>query len=125
MPKYRVQIEVSDLEELRRLLYPEERSASAGVSGVYIIRAKTAVTTACQQVLRCRMNVALAIIEGVLDEIAEVARTTPYPEEEEEANKALKIVSELAEKLSTNQIEAVNFCCKWMGRTKCQASCTP
>jgi microcompartment protein CcmL/EutN len=125
MPKYRVQIEVSDLEELRRLLYPEEKRAKAGTSGIYIVKAKTAVTTACEQVLRCRTNIASTIIEGALEEIAEIARTTPYPEEEEEANRALKIISELAEKLGTDQTEAVNFCCKWMGRTKCQVSCTP
>ena len=124
MPKYRVQIEVSDLEELRRLLYPEERKAKAGVSGVYIIEAKTAVTTACEQVLRCRMNIASDIVEGVLRELAEIMRTTVYPEEEEEVNRALKIVSELAEKINTNQIEAINFCCKWMGRSRCQVQCT-
>ena len=124
MPKYRVQVEVSDLEELRRLLFPEERKAKAGTSGVYIVRAKTAVTTACEQVLRCRMNIASTIIEGALEEIAEVARTTPYPEEEEEANRALEIINKLAEKLGTDQTEAVNFCCKWMGRTKCQVQCT-
>jgi len=124
MPKYRVQIEVSDLEELRRLLYPEEKKAKAGVSGVYIIEAKTAVTTACEQVLRCRMNIASDIVEGVLRELAEIMRTTVYPEEEEEVNRALKIVSELAEKINTNQIEAINFCCKWMGRSRCQVQCT-
>jgi len=124
MPKYRVQIEVSDLEELRRLLYPEEKKAKAGVSGVYIIEAKTAVTTACEQVLRCRMNIASDIVEGVLRELAEIMRTTVYPEEEEEVNRALKIVSELADKISTNQIEAINFCCKWMGRSRCQVQCT-
>jgi hypothetical protein len=124
MPKYRVQIEVSDLEELRRLLYPEERKAKAGVSGVYIIEAKTAVTTACEQVLRCRMNIASDILEGVLRELAEIMRSTVYPEEEEEVNRALKIVSELADKISTNQIEAINFCCKWMGRSRCQVQCT-
>jgi microcompartment protein CcmL/EutN len=125
MPKYRVQIEVSDLEELRKLLYPEEMKPQAGVSGVYIIRAKTAVTTACEQVLRCRMSIASTIIDSVVEELAEVMRSTAYSEEEEEASRALKIVSELAEKLSTNQTEAVNFCCKWMGKTKCQVSCTP
>jgi microcompartment protein CcmL/EutN len=124
MPKYRVLIEVSDLEELKRLLYPEEKRAEAGVAGVYIVRAKTAVTTACEQVLRCRMDIASVIIEGALEEIAEVARTTPYPEEEEEANRALKIISELAEKLGTDQTQAINFCCKWMGKTKCQVQCT-
>jgi len=124
MPKYRVQIEVSDLEELRRLLYPEEKKPAVGVSGVYIVEAKTAVTTACEQVLRCRMNIALDIVEGVIKELADVMRSTVYPEEEEEVNRALKIVSELAEKINTNQIEAVNFCCKWMGRTRCEAQCT-
>ena len=124
MPKYRVQIEVSDLEELRRLLFPEERKAKTGMSGVYIVRAKTAVTTACQHVLKCRMDIAQAIIGGALEEIAEVARTTPYPEEEEEANRALEIINKLAEKLGTDQTEAINFCCKWMGTTKCQVQCT-
>ena len=124
MPKYRVQIEVSDLEELRRLLYPEERKPAVGVSGVYIVQAKTAVTTACEQVLRCRMNIASDIVEGVLAELAEIMRSTVYPEEEEEVNRALKIVSELAEKINTNQIEAINFCCKWMGRSRCQVQCT-
>jgi microcompartment protein CcmL/EutN len=125
MPKYRVQVEVSDLDELRRLLFPEERRARVGVSGVYIVRAKTAVTTACQQVLKCRMEAAQAIIEGALEELAEIMRTTPYPEEEEEANRALEIINKLAEKLSTDQTEAVKFCCKWMGKVKCQVQCTP
>jgi len=124
MPKYRVQIEVSDLEELRRLLYPEEKKPAVGVSGVYIVQAKTAVTTACEQVLRCRMNVASDILEGVLAELAEIMRSTVYPEEEEEVNRAFKIVSELAEKIDKNQIEAVNFCCRWMGRSRCQVRCT-
>lgn len=124
MPKYRVQIEVSDLEELRRLLYPEEKKAKAGMSGVYIVEAKTAVTTACEQVLRCRMNIASDIVEGVLRELAEIMRSTVYPEEEEEVNRAFKIVSELAEKINTNQIEAINFCCRWMGRSKCDVQCT-
>ena len=123
MPKYRVQVEVSDLEELRKLLFPGERSVRAVTSGVYVVRAKTAVTAACRQVLLCRMDVAQTIIEGALEEIAEVARTTPYPEEEE-ANKALEIINKLAEKLGTDQTEAVNFCCKWMGKTKCQVQCT-
>jgi len=125
MPKYRVQIEVSDLEELRKLLFPEERRVTSGVLGIYIVRAKTAVTTACQHVLKCRMDIAQAIVEGALEELAEVARTTPYPEEEEEANRALEIVNKLAEKLSTDQTEAIKFCCKWMGRAKCQVECTP
>jgi hypothetical protein len=124
MPKYRVQIEVSDLEELRRLLYPEERKPAVGISGVYIVQAKTAVTTACEQVLRCRMNVASDILEGVLAELAEIMRSTVYPEEEEEVNRAFEIVSGLAEKLNTNQIEAVKFCCRWMGRSRCQVQCT-
>jgi hypothetical protein len=126
MPKYRVQIEVSDVEELRRLLFPEEegRRARAGVSGVYIVRAKTAVTTACQQVLRCMMDVALAIVESTAKELAEVMRSTPHPEEEEEVNRALKVVEELAEKLQKDQTSAVDFCCKWMGRVRCQVQCT-
>jgi microcompartment protein CcmL/EutN len=126
MPKYRVQIEANSLEELRRLLFPEEgekKRAQAGVSGVYIVRAKTAVTTACRHVLRCMMDVALAIIESTAEELAEVMQSTPYPEEEEEARRALKVVEELAEKLQRDQADAVNFCCKWMGRIRCQVQC--
>jgi hypothetical protein len=126
MPRYRIQIEVSDVEELRRLLFPEEgekRKAQAGVSGVYIVRAKTAVTTACQQVLRCRMDVALTIIESTAEELVTVLQSTPYPEEEEEVRRALKTVEELAEKLQRDQTEAINFCCKWMGRIRCETQC--
>jgi flagellin-specific chaperone FliS len=94
------------------------------MSGVYIIEAKTAVTTACEQVLRCRMNVASDILEGVLAELAEVMRSTAYPEEEEEVNRAFEIVSGLAEKIDKNQIEAVKFCCRWMGRSRCEVRCT-
>jgi hypothetical protein len=125
MPKYRIQIEVSDLDELRRLLFQEERRAPAGIFGVYIVRAKTAVTTACHQVLNCRMDVAMDIIEGVLEELAGVMQTAVHPEEEEEINRALKIVNDLADKLNTNQLDAVDFCCRWVGRPKhrCQVQC--
>jgi microcompartment protein CcmL/EutN len=124
MPKYRISIEVSDLEELRRLLFrEEEKRRLAGVQGVYVVRAKTAVTTACQHVLKCRMDVAMAIVESVAEELAAAMQGTPYPEEEEELRRALQTVNELAEKLNTDQTEAVKFCCRWMGRARCQVHC--
>jgi hypothetical protein len=60
----------------------------------------------------------------VLAELAEIMRSTVYPDEEEEVNRAFKIVSELADKINTNQIEAINFCCRWMGRSRCEVQCT-
>jgi microcompartment protein CcmL/EutN len=125
MPKYRVQIEVSDLEELRKLLFPsEERRGRIGIYGAHIVKAKSAVTTACHQVLRCRMDVALTIIEGVLEDLAAIMQTTPYVEEEEEVKRAMEIINELAEKLHRDHTEAVRHCCKWMGRVKCEVQCT-
>jgi hypothetical protein len=125
MPKYRVQVEFDSPEELKRILFPEEKREPTAVSGVYIVRAKTAVTAACRQVLMCRMDIASTVLDGVLEELAGAMQTAVLQEEEEEINRALKIVNDLVEKLNTNQVEAVKFCCKWMGKSKCQVQCIP
>jgi hypothetical protein len=123
MPKFRVLIEVSDINELRKLLFPEEEKAKEGAYGTYIVMAKSAITSACQQVLRCRMEIASNILDGVMQDLAEALRTAVLPEEEEEVNRAMKLVQELADKIATNQIEAVKFCCRWTGRSKCNVNC--
>jgi hypothetical protein len=123
MPKYRVLVEVSSIDELRRLLFPEKERRKEGVQGVYIITAKSAVTSACRQVLLCRMDTAESILEGALQELAEALHSAVLEEEEEEINRAIKLVQDLADKISSNQLEAIKQCCKWMGKVKCDITC--
>jgi mevalonate kinase len=123
MPRYRVLVEVSDIDELRRLLFPEEERRKEGVQGVYIITAKSAVTSACRQVLLCRMDIAENILEGTLQELAEALHTAVLEEEENEINRAMKLIQDLADKISTDQLEAIKQCCKWLGIAKCNITC--
>jgi len=125
MPKYRVLVEVSDINELRKLLFPEEEREREGVQGAYIVTAKSAITSACQQVLRCRMDIAEDILEGMLQDLADALRTAVLPEEEEEElDRAMRLVQDLVDKIATNQLEAVKFCCRWMGRARCEVKCS-
>jgi hypothetical protein len=121
MPKYRVEIETESQEELRRLLFPQREEAPRGTYGFYITMAKSAITSACRQIVAKRIESGSAIIKGVMQELAQARQRAVLIPEEEEINEAMKRLKELADKLKgADQTQAVEFCCNWLGKTKCQ-----
>jgi len=120
MPKYRVEIEAENEEELRRLLFPQREEVPRGTYGFYITMAKSAITSACQQIVNKKMDIGRNIIKGVMQELAQARQRTVLIPEEEEITQAMKILRELADKLKgADQTQAVEFCCDWLGKTTC------
>jgi hypothetical protein len=120
MPKYRVEIEVESQEELRRLLFPQREEVPRGTYGFYITIAKSAITSACQQIVTGNTESGESIVKGVMQELAQVRQRAVLIPEEEEINEAMKRLKELADKLkSADQTQAVEFCCEWLGKAEC------
>jgi len=120
MPKYRVEIEAENEEELRRLLFPQREEVPRGTYGFYITMAKSAITSACQQIVVGNTESGEAIVKGVMQELAQARQRTVLIPEEEEITQAMKILRELADKLKgADQTQAVEFCCDWLGKTTC------
>ena len=120
MPKYRLEIEAESQEELRRLLFPQREEAPRGTYGFYITMAKSAVTSACQQIIKKRTDIGKYIINGVMQELAQARQRVVLIPEEEEISQAMKILRELADKLKgVDQTKAVEYCCEWLGKTEC------
>ena len=122
MPRYRVQIEVDNPEELKRILFPEEKAAG-GVNatyGYYIVQAKAAVTLACKQIVARNIEAGESIIKGVMQELALARQRAVLVAEDEEIAQAVKILRELADRLKDpDQIKALEYCCDWLGKTEC------
>ncbi|MCI4409939.1 MAG: hypothetical protein JHC26_12670 [Thermofilum sp.] len=120
MPKYRLEIEVENQDELRKLLFPQKEETPRGIYGFYITMAKSAITSACQQIVNKRMDIGGDIIKGVMQELAQARQRAVLIPEEEEISQAIKILKELADKLKgADQTRAVEFCCDWLGKTEC------
>jgi hypothetical protein len=121
MPKYRVQVEVDNPEELKRILFPEERREPAGATyGYYIIQAKAAVTSACRQIVAGNAEAGESIIRGIMSALAQARQKATLVAEDEEISQAMKILRELADKLKDpDQTKAVEYCCDWLGKTEC------
>ena len=121
MPKYRVQVEVNSAEELRKILFPEERrAAEATTYGYYIIQAKAAVTSACKQIVAGNIAAGESIIKGVMESLAQARQNAVLIAEDEEIGQALKILRELADRIKDpDQTKAVEYCCEWLGKTEC------
>jgi hypothetical protein len=120
MPKYRVEIEAENEEELRKLLFPQREEVPRGTYGFYITMAKSAITSACQQIVVGNTESGEAIVKGVMQELAQARQRTVLIPEEEEITQAMKILRELADKLKgADQTQAVEFCCNWLGRAEC------
>jgi hypothetical protein len=119
MPKYRVEVEAESLEELRRILMPEERR-EVRPYGYYILQAKSAVTSACRQIVRGNTDAAKSIIAGVMQSLAQARQAAVFAAEEEEISQAVKLLKELLSKLKDpDQAKALEHCCEWLGRTEC------
>jgi len=121
MPKYRVQVEAENLEELKRLLFPEERGGTAGAAyGYYIVQAKAAVTSACKQIVAGNVVAGESIVRGVMESLAQARQRAVLVAEDEEIAQAVKILRELADRLKdADQTKAVEYCCDWLGKTEC------
>jgi len=121
MPKYRVQVEVDKPEELKRILFPEERKESLTATyGYYIIQAKSAVTAACRQIVSGNTEAGESIISGIMNLLAQARQTATLVAEDEEIAQAMKILRELADRLKdADQTKAVEYCCDWLGKTEC------
>ena len=121
MPKYRVEIEAESQEELRRLLFPQREEVARGTYGLYITMAKSAVTSACRQIVAGNTESGESIVKGVMQELAQARQRTVLIPEEEEISQAMKILRELADKLKgADQTKAIEYCCEWLGKTECQ-----
>jgi hypothetical protein len=119
MPKYRVEIEAENQEELRRILFPQREEAPK-TYGFYITMAKTAVTSACQQIVAGNTESGESIVRGVMQEFAQARQRAVLIAEDEEIAQAMKILRELADKLKdVDQTKAVEYCCEWLGKTEC------
>lgn len=122
MPRYRVQVEVDKPEELKRILFPEEKG-SGGVSatyGYYIIQAKAAVTSACKQIVAGSVEVGGSIIRGVMESLAQARQRATLVAEDEEIAQAMKILREVADRLKdADQTKVLEYCCDWLGKTEC------
>jgi hypothetical protein len=122
MPRYRVQVEVDNPEELKKILFPEEKG-SGGVSatyGYYIMQAKAAVTSACKQIIVKNMEVGESIVKGVMESLAQARQKAVLIAEDEEIAQAMKILRELADLLKDpDQTKAIEYCCNWLGKTEC------
>ncbi len=121
MPKYRIQVETDKPEELKRILFPEERrEAPAATYGYYIIQAKSAVTAACRQIVAGNTEAGESIIRGVMDALAQARQTATLIAEDEEIAQAVKILRELVDRLKdADQTKALEYCCDWLGKTEC------
>ena len=121
MPKYRVQVEVDKPEELKRILFPEEKAGALSATyGYYIIQAKSAVTSACRQITAGNTEAGADIIKGVMKSLAQARQMAVLVAEEEEISQAIKILRELADKLKdADQTKALEYCCDWLGKTEC------
>jgi pyridoxine 5'-phosphate synthase PdxJ len=120
MPKYRVQVEVDKPEELKRILFPEERREVSATYGYYIVQAKSAVTSACRQIVDRNIEAGKSIIVGVMQSLAQARQMATLIAEDEEIAQAIKILKELADKLKDpDQTKAVEYCCEWLGKTEC------
>jgi len=121
MPKYRVEIEAESKEELRNILFPQREEAPRGTYGFYIAMAKSAITSACQQIVAGNTESGESIVKGVMQELAQARQRTVLIPEEEEISQAMKILRELADKLKgADQTKAIEYCCEWLGKTECQ-----
>jgi hypothetical protein len=122
MPKYRVQVEADNPEELRMILFPGEK-AGAQVSatyGYYIIQAKSAVTSACKQIVAGNIAAGESIVKGVFESLAQARQKAVLVAEDEEIGQALKILRELTDRIKDqDQTKAVEYCCEWLGKTEC------
>ena len=120
MPKYRVEIEAESQEELRRILFPKKEEAPRGTYGFYITMAKSAITSACQQIVAGNTESGESIVKGVMQELAQARQRAVLIAEDEEIAQAMKILRELADKLKgADQTNAVEYCCNWLGKTEC------
>jgi len=131
MPRYRVQIEVDSPEELRRILFSEEKGRAVGASyGYYIAQAKSAVTAACRQIVGIEregivirpggIDMAKNIIRGTMEFLVQARQRATLIAEDEEIAQAIRILKELADRLKgADQTEALEYCCNWMGKTEC------
>jgi len=121
MPKYRVQVEVNKPEELKRILFPEEKAEAVSATyGYYIIQAKSAVTSACRQIMAGNTDAGASIIKGVMESLAQARRRAVLVAEDEEIAQAVKILRELADRLrDVDQTKVLEYCCDWFGKTEC------
>jgi hypothetical protein len=120
MPKYRVQVEVDNPEELKRILFSEEKREAIATYGYYIVQAKSAITAACRQILTSNIDAGESIIRGVMGSLAQARQTATLIAEDEEIAQAMKILRELADKLKdADQTKALEYCCDWLGKTEC------
>jgi len=120
MPKYRVQVEVDKPEELKKILFPEEKREVVATYGYYIIQAKSAVTAACRQTVSGNIEAGESIIRGIMNSLAQARQTATLVAEDEEIAQAMKILKELADRLKdADQTKAVEYCCDWLGKTEC------
>lgn len=121
MPKYRVQVEVDRPEELKKILFPEEKTGTVSATyGYYIIQAKSAVTSACKQIIAGNTDAGASIIKGVMESLAQARQTAVLAAEDEEIAQAVKVLRELADRLKdADQTKALEYCCDWLGKTEC------
>ncbi|ADJ54249.1 hypothetical protein HAV1_gp26 [Hyperthermophilic Archaeal Virus 1] len=122
MPKYRVQVEVDNPEELKRILFPEEKAAGGANAayGYYIVQAKAAVSSACRQIVARNIEAGESIIKGVMGALAQARQKAVLIAEDEEISQAMKILRELADMLKDpDQTKALEYCCNWLGKTEC------
>jgi uracil phosphoribosyltransferase len=121
MPKYRVQVEVDKPEELKRILFPEEKAGAVSATyGYYMIQAKSAVTSACRQIVVGNLEAGSAVIKSVMESLAQARQTAVLVAEDEEIAQAMKILREIADKIKDpDQTKVVEYCCDWLGKTEC------
>jgi hypothetical protein len=122
MPKYRVQVEVDNPDELKRILFPEEKAAGGANAtyGYYIVQAKAAVSSACRQIVARNIEAGGSIIKGVMVALAQARQKAVLIAEDEEISQAMKILGELADMLKDpDQTKALKYCCNWLGKTEC------
>jgi len=120
MPKYRIQVEVDKPEELKKILFPEERKETVATYGYYIVQAKSAVAAACRQIVAGNVEAGESIIRGIMSALAQARQTATLIAEDEEIAQAMKILRELADKLNdVDQTKALEYCCDFLGKTEC------
>ena len=115
MPEYQVQIRAESLEELKKLL----EGRIIPVYGYYVAMAKSAVTSACVQVVKMHMETAEMILRGTMQQLIQAKQRAVLVAESEEIDRAMQVVRELMDKLrGPDQTQAVEYCHNWLGTVK-------
>jgi hypothetical protein len=115
MPEYQVQIKAESLEELKKLL----EGRVIPVYGYYVAMAKSAVTSACMQVVRMHVEAAEMILRGTMQQLVQAKRRAVLVAESEEIDRAVQIVRELVDRLrGPDQTQAVEYCHDWLGAVR-------